>query len=66
MLEFKWLIKVMGFRTSFPCASEEQVGSVIEGVLVLRYSVEMYRGESHHLPILGINGSKVVKRPYGK
>jgi hypothetical protein len=57
----------MGFRASFPCASEEQVGSVIEGVLVLHgYSVEMYRGESPHLPILGINGSKVVKRPYGK
>ena len=39
------------FRASFPCASEEQVGSVIEGVLALHgYSVEVYRGESHHLP----------------
>lgn len=51
MLEFKRLIEVMGFRASFPCASEEQVGSVIEGVLVLHgYSVEVYRGESHYLP----------------
>jgi hypothetical protein len=57
----------MGLRASFPRASEEHVGSVIEGVLVLHgYSVEVYRGESHHLPILGINGSKVVKKPYGK
>jgi hypothetical protein len=56
----------MGFRASFPCASEEQVGSVIERVLTLHgYSVEMYRGESHYLPILGINESKVVKKPYG-
>ncbi len=51
MLEFKWFIEVMGFRVSFPCASEEQVGSVIEGVLVLHgYSVEVYRGESRHPP----------------
>jgi hypothetical protein len=50
MLKFKWLIEVMGFRVSFPCTSEEQVGSVIERVLALHgYSVEVYRGESHHL-----------------
>ena len=69
MLRFKWLIEVMGFRVSFPCTSEEQVGSVIEGVLALHgYSVEVYRGESRHPPreFLGINGSKVVKKPYGK
>jgi hypothetical protein len=59
----------MGFRVSFPCTSEEQVGSVIERVLALHgYSVEVYRGGSHHPPyeFLGINGSKVVKKPYGK
>jgi hypothetical protein len=59
----------MSFRVSFPCTSEEQVGSVIERVLALHgYSVEVYRGESHHPPyeFLGINGSKVVKKPYGK
>ncbi len=59
----------MGFRVSFPCSSEEHVGSVIERVLALHgYSVEVYRGESHHPPyeFLGINGFKVVKKPYGK
>ncbi|MFP3297808.1 MAG: hypothetical protein RXO22_01795 [Thermocladium sp.] len=37
----------MSFRVSFPCTSEEQVGSVIERVLALHgYSVEVHRGES--------------------
>gem|GEM_PF-4398268 len=42
MFKFKWLNEgVMSFRVSFPCTSEEQVGSVIERVLALHgYSVE--------------------------